>query len=259
MTITPSVDNYVLGKGIVYFSKKNSSGLYLGERDLGNTPSFNVDLGVTFVNYFSSTGGSTASDKNPYFDFSPRINFVLDEINKENLALLSLAEINEVNQSSGSVVNEEVIAYPGTRFSLDYRNIQSSSLVIKNNAETVVYVKGTDYQVYNTNKDGELGRIYVLPDGSISSGQTLKVSYSYDAITYQKLDVFEDTENEGFLHFVSDNVTGPEKEVLIWKVKLLPSSTLPLISNDWSNISFEGIIEEDRTNHADCPYMRIIY
>ena len=43
----PNTENFTLGKGILYFDKLNQvSGLYEGERDLGNAPevSFSIDL-----------------------------------------------------------------------------------------------------------------------------------------------------------------------------------------------------------------------
>ena len=45
MVDSPNTENYTLGKGVVYFDQKNlTTGLYMGERDLGNAPAFSFSL-----------------------------------------------------------------------------------------------------------------------------------------------------------------------------------------------------------------------
>ena len=61
---TPSADNYVLGKGVVYFNMKDPiTGLYTGERDLGNAPAFSLNVSTEKLEHYSSRGGLKAKDK----------------------------------------------------------------------------------------------------------------------------------------------------------------------------------------------------
>jgi hypothetical protein len=53
-------------------------------------------------------------------------------------------------------------------------NTDVSEVVVKNNAESVTYVEGTDYNVQY-----ETGRIVRIVGGGISSGDTVKVAYQY--------------------------------------------------------------------------------
>lgn len=97
--MTPSTDNYTLGKGIVYFNKKETGGTYKGERDLGNAPEFKFSVDLTALEHYSSRGGLRAKDKKIISEVTPAIAFTLDEITDENLALLTLGEVESVNQA----------------------------------------------------------------------------------------------------------------------------------------------------------------
>lgn len=126
---SPSTDNYSLGKGVVYFDKLNqTTGLYIGERDLGNAPAFAFNVSIEKLEHFSSRGGISAKDKEVISSMTPTITFTLDEINKENISLLTLGTMNSVTQAATSVSKEEVTAHPGLRSDLGKRNIGLTTL-----------------------------------------------------------------------------------------------------------------------------------
>lgn len=126
MATSPSTDNYTLGKGIVFFDQKdNTSGLYTGERDLGNAPSFTFNVAIEKLEHYSSRGGLRAKDKEVISQITPGVSFTLDEINKENLSLLTLGSLNEVTQVLGVADAVNATAYLGNRTALDYRSVGS--------------------------------------------------------------------------------------------------------------------------------------
>lgn len=162
MATSPSTDNYTLGKGIVYFNKKDpSTQLYTGERDLGNAPAFTFNIAIEKLEHYSSRGGLRAKDKEIISQITPGVSFTLDEINKENLALLTLADINTVNQVAG-FADAEVIsaAHLGMRSDLAYRNVgtefcstgaftggpftDGEDLTLAPSGATAIFCKGTD-------------------------------------------------------------------------------------------------------------------
>ena len=129
MADSPSTDNYQLGKGVVYFDKKNmTTGLYEGERDLGNAPAFSFNVALEKLEHYSSRGGLKAKDKEIISQITPAVAFTLDEINKQNLNLLTLGTLNEVSQSAAVVSAEAVTAHLGLRSSLSKRNIGLTTL-----------------------------------------------------------------------------------------------------------------------------------
>lgn len=129
MADSPSTDNFTLGKGIVSFNKKDTtSGLYLGERDLGNAPAFSFTVAIEKLEHFSSRGGLKAKDKEIISQITPSLAFTLDEINAENLSLLTLGEKATVVQIAASVVDEVVVAHPGRMSQLANRKVGVTTL-----------------------------------------------------------------------------------------------------------------------------------
>ncbi len=257
MAQSPSTDNYQLGKGVVFFDRKDlDTGLYTGERDLGNAPAFSFNIALEKLEHFSSRGGLKAKDKNIVSQITPGVAFTLDEVTPENLALLTLADIVEVIQTSGSVVDEPHVAHTGKRVALLNRN--PSSVVVKKAGGTPTYVNGVDYTIDTTLKDDKIGRILILESGDIVDGDNIVVSYTKGAVTYQKVAAFKQTQVEGFLRFVSDNPAGIQQELQIWRVSLTPSGDTAMIGDDWATLAFTGEVLKDELGHPTSPYMEFV-
>ena len=334
MAYSPSTDNYTLGKGIVYFDQLKN-GVYQGERDLGNAPAFTFNVALEKLEHYSARGGLKAKDKEIISQITPGCSFTLDEINKENMALLTLAELNMVTQVAGSVVEEEVIAHLGRRSDLANKSIKSFNLpydtgsvifavgevvtgtaggagvvlavsgdstsgilsiaktnevafvdaealtgdgsgsasvnsltggsdgignpavLVQDSVGTTTYVEGTDYQVLTTAKDDTVGRVYIMPEGSITEGETLAITYGFGACEYTEIQAFTQTAIEGRLRFVSDNPAGEQQYLDIWRCSLTPTGDTAMIGDDWSTLGFAGEILKDEVGHPDSPYMNI--
>ena len=339
MSLSPSTDNYTLGKGVVFFNQKNAAGVYLGERDLGNAPAFTFNVALEKLEHFSSRGGLKAKDKEIISQITPGLAFTLDEVNKDNLALLTLADIDEITQAMGAASAEAVVARLGKRTDLAFRELSSWLLpyddsaadnvifvagevvtgaggatgivlavtgdatsgtltivktnatafvddeaitgdgtgaaevnsatggsattgtpliLVQDDADTITYVAGTDYEIDTTLKDDHIGRIKVLADGSIADGDTIHVTYGYAAAVYSKIKAFKQTVIEGMLRFVSDNPAGTQQQLEVWRCSLTPSGDTAMIGDDWSTLGFAGEILKDEIGHPDSPYMDII-
>jgi hypothetical protein len=122
MAISPNTDNYTLGKGVVYLDQL-VAGAFTGERDLGNAPAFSFSIALEKLDHYSSRGGLKAKDKEIISQITPSLAFTLDEINKENFALLTLGSVSSVTQTAGGVVEEAVKAYKGKRSELAFRGL----------------------------------------------------------------------------------------------------------------------------------------
>lgn len=335
MADTPNTDNYTLGKGVVFFNQL-VSGAYTGERDLGNAPAFTFSIALEKLEHFSSRGGLKAKDKEIISQITPAVAFTLDEVNKENMALLTLGDITSVTQALGSVAAEVVTANLDKRVQLDFRGIESWNLpydtgtglfvvgetftgaggaagvvvaitgdvtsgtlhiartnatafvddeaitgdtagvaavasttggslyvttpvlLVQDDADTVTYVAGTDYEIDTTLSDNSIGRIKFLSGGTVTEGETVHVTYGHAALTYTNIAAFANTQITGSLRFVSDNPAGDQQELEIWSVSLAPAGDTAMIGDDWSTLGFTGEILKDETNHPLTPYMNII-
>lgn len=129
MANSPNTDNYTLGKGVVSFNKKDkTSGLYTGERDLGNAPAFSFSVAIEKLEHYSSRGGLRAKDKEIISQITPGLSFTLDEINEENLALLTIGTAESVTQAAAVVTDEVVTAHAGRAVQLSKRKIGVTTL-----------------------------------------------------------------------------------------------------------------------------------
>lgn len=102
-----NTDFYTLGKGIPYFSRKNSDGSYQGHRDLGNCPAFSTSLSLDVLEHYSSRSGMKAKDLKLVQTATPMVKFTLDEPNMENIALLNMGSVTAVSQSAGYAYTED--------------------------------------------------------------------------------------------------------------------------------------------------------
>lgn len=109
------------------------------------------------------------------------IDFAFQQFNKQSAGLAFSGDVADLNSASGSVTDEVVVAKLGKGIPLANKNI-ASGVVVKNSAGDTTYVLGTDYAIsYST------GLFYALAGGGIADLQSLKVSYSHNAISGYKV------------------------------------------------------------------------
>jgi len=88
MPVSPDVNNYHIGKGIVSFKEEGGSTF----TDLGNAPSFSYSPTVEKLEHFSSREGVKTKDFTAITQVGATVTFTLDEITGTNLAFFALAE-----------------------------------------------------------------------------------------------------------------------------------------------------------------------
>lgn len=141
MPNNPSTDNYVLGKGILYFNKlDNDTAEYDGMRDLGNAPAVNVNVALEELAHYSSRGGLRAKDKKVISEISPTLTFTLDEQSADNVALLFMATKEAVTQAAMSNLTKTVTVKPNRFYDLGYRGV--GVMALPYDAETADFTEG---------------------------------------------------------------------------------------------------------------------
>lgn len=85
--------------------------------------------------------------------------------------------VDTVNSETGTqaVTNESVTAEVGTYVDLENNDLVSSSVTVYNSTDAEM-TEGTDYEVAYDN-----GSVKALSGGSITDGNTITVSYDYEA------------------------------------------------------------------------------
>jgi len=249
----PDTDNYILGKGKVYFDRLDSDGNRTGEIDLGNTPAFTLTPSIESLDHYESMSGIREKDKSVDTSIGFTGTFTLDEYARENLKLALMNDGGEASytQVTGHQTNEPITARLGKWVPLSKRNVHAVN--VTDSTGTVTYVADTDYAV-----DASIGRIRAIPGGSISDAQALLVDYNYDATEYPKVSALSDSTIEGYVRFVGAPAVGPTYELEIWRVKIKPSGDIPWITEEWGQIPFEMEVLKDAENHPSEPWFILI-
>lgn len=89
--LSPNVDNYIIGKGIIWF-RPLVNGTLQAWRDLGNVPEFEFESSVEKLDHFSSREGVRMKDVSRILEKNATLRVVLEEWSGPNLAMYLLGE-----------------------------------------------------------------------------------------------------------------------------------------------------------------------
>lgn len=275
LTGIPNTDTYVLGRGKLYVSEINATtGKPLAYRDLGNCPEFNLLVETDSLEHESSMTGLKLVDKEVVLKQALKVSFRLEELSDENLALFlsgtshtgsapighTAAVSNVVFCADGNIVKGrwyDIINGAGDRvYGIEGILVQTTQ------GSPVTLTENTDYTV-----DREFGRVFLLSTGTavnaaISANKGLKATLSAYA-TPTASDVTEvrsllRSKITVALKFVGENAVNNKKmEYQFHKLTLRPSGDEALISDDWTNMPFEGTAEKSLQADADSPTLTI--
>ena len=252
--IAPNTLNYMVGKGKVYFDRLDGNENPTGELDLGNDPTFALNLANEDLVHYSSMEGVKKKDKSAIISTDLTLKFTLDEINVENLVLAMFGDAVEyVTQGDGNAVDEAITARHSRWVKLDYRKVTEGTVVVTDSTGAVTYTLTTDYTL-----DLVTGRIFTVATGAIADGEALLVDYTYEEAAYPAVYPATNAKVEGLLRFIGDCTFGFDYEIVLWKVKLSVSGDIGFIGDDWAQIEFTGEVLDDSANHPNNPYGIVI-
>lgn len=158
------------------------------------------------------------------------------EVNKESISMALFGTASAVNQGSGTVTDEVVTAVKGKHIQLSKGNIAVAGFVVTNNAATVTYVMGVDYEI-----NYRLGLLHILAGGTIVDASAIKVDFGYNAITGTK--VAGGTQTQVRAQFKLDGVNFADQLPVIvdvWEAVLTPDSAFDFLQNDFAEIALKG-------------------
>jgi hypothetical protein len=139
-------------------------------------------------------------------------------------------------QASGSAVDEVVVANKGGYANLAFRNATAVGLTVKNSAGSTTYVKDTDYTI-----DYAFGQIFALETGAITDKQSLKVSYTYNAVSANQIDGGTSASVRGKVLVKGRNIFDDvPAEITIWDAVLTSESNIDWLSEKPMEIKLKG-------------------
>ncbi len=176
------------------------------------------------------------------------IEIVLSEVNVATLRMALGATESDLTQGAGVLTDSPVVAQLDKWVDIGKRNIVEAGLTVKNDAGTITYVLGTHYLI-----DYRLGKIKALSTGTITAGQTLKLTGTYSAVSGSRLKAGTQAQIRARLLFNGRNlVDGSDAEVEVWEAVLAPTNPIDFLSDKLVDITLKGkmVTPADK----DAPY-----
>lgn len=229
--------NQTLGRGKLYFDQfapgtENTT----GERYLGNTPAFGLNVETQELEHYSAEEGLRIKDQSITLQVNYSGSFTTDDISLENVAMFFFGSQSTVSQAAQSGQSATMTVLQDRYYQLGVnparpmgaQQVTVASVMVG----AAVKALGTDYTV-----DAALGRIYIVPGGTIANGASITVSYSVAAHSHDLVLSGSDLIYGG-LRFISFNGVGENKTFYMPKVALRPNGEYALKGEDWQQFGF---------------------
>ena len=258
MAISNVQNQYSIPRGRVYFDIFDSAGNKTGERELGNSPGFSIEIATEKAEHYSSETGLRQKDASVVLQVDRTATLQIDNMSLENVALFFSRTTSTISQALDAAASEELTVQVDRSYQLGVtesmpvgvRNV--ASVVVTDGADVspTTYTLGDDYEL-----DASMGRIRIVPGGAIASDDTLEVSYEVPAATWLEAKTGASSEINGAFRVVSDNATGTQRDFYMPRCSLQPSGSLPIIAEgtDWAVMEF--MLDVLKPSNAEALYI----
>jgi len=225
-----------LGSGLVYIDRK-INGVYEGLRLIGNSTMFEIKENSEKKERISKKRNNYGSALNTVYVKQPaEVNITLDDLDKENLALVFLGSSSSVSVTGSTVTGEVQTAYVDRIIETAFRNI--SAVVVKDVTDVTTYVLGTDYEIVSANT----GLIKILEGGTIADADVLHIDYAYGNMTSEK--VLGGTDSNIIVKVLFDGLNQANQTnavVEVYEAVLSPTTGVDFLADDFTSIELAGI------------------
>jgi len=222
-----------------------------------------ASAGLMYIGNASKLELAVAEDKQKLKDFSKPGGGTYATVSRVSEATLSmtLADLNKTNVAralfgtesaivGAAVVDEVVTAYKSAIVPLLHPN--PTTVTVTDSTAVTTFSAVTDYEV-------RAGGIYILPTGTITDAQSLKVDYTYAA--YDKVEAMTSSSITLELHFEGLNEANSGKPVIVdvYRAQLSPTKALSLLGETFAELQVEAEILADtsKTGTGISQYFRV--
>lgn len=218
-------NNIVVGAGYVYFDEEDANGVLTGERYIGDTPGFTLNMTSEKIEVDSSDGPVAETLVSLVKKVTRLGNVTLRNIDMDNLATFVMGDTATVTQTATPVADEALTVKQGRYYQLGasttnptgVRNVSSVTVDDATGAGTA-YTVTDDYIV-----DAAMGRIYIVPGGGIADDATIYVDYTPAANSRTRIATNDLGAKRGAIRFMADNTNGTNRDVYIPLCEFGPS------------------------------------
>lgn len=231
--------NYVVGRGRLYFNQflLGTKTLVGGSRYLGNSPKLTSTQAENKLKHYSSDEGLKVQDASVSIQNDLTLDFSLDDISPENLAMWFRGAVQNTVIAGGAVAGEAHTVKLGTYIQL---GVSDTDPVGARNVSAVSMKKGVTAiaALNNYEVDAVTGRVYLLPTAAgIADDDDITIDYTAGAGTDETV-IAAGTVIEGRLEFMSDNAAGENRDYVWPYVQISPTGTFSLKGDAWQEAEF---------------------
>jgi hypothetical protein len=253
MTTADTSSNYLSGQGVLLLATKDGT---TGEpnsgfRAVGNVSALAIGNDTTEFEHKESQSGQRAVDLTLITEISVNVNFTMESLVSENLALALKGTAADV--AASSVTNEALVGYHDLWTPL--ARIDVSAVVITNTGGITTYVLDTDYEL-----DAAAGAIRALSTGSITDLQTLEADYSFAAQeTVGALTVSANPIRWARFHGLNTVDSDNPVVVDVYRMEITPLAELALINDEIAQMEIEASALSDSTRATGSKFFTITH
>lgn len=248
-------NKYYSGQGSLYMAARDpATGRALGFQKIGNVPELTINIETTKFEHKESESGARLVDLTIIQEKKGTIEFVLENLSLDNLAVGLWGQKATV---AGATVSGEVINIPqavasGMRFSLAHPAV--SAVTITGPGGTPAYTAGDDYVL-----DAKNGTITVLGDivtAAAAAATTVEVGYTYAG--YTKLDAFTQVvAPERWLRFEGLNTVDGKAVILdMFRAQFDPLTGYGLINEELAQVTMTANLLADTTQLTGSQFFK---
>tara|TARA_R110002074_G_scaffold395300_1_gene583562 strand:+ start:3892 stop:4743 length:852 start_codon:yes stop_codon:yes gene_type:complete len=258
-TGTPSSDEYLIGRGILYLAELNADGTPKSYKDVGNVPAMSLAVDSETFEHFSSRAGLKVLDMSAVIQQTANMSFTLENIQDfGNLKYFFSGDAQSYVNPAAAGFTTATLAAVGTILANSYYALVDGSgnpvfqlnpanlTVETTNATPVALTLDVDYTV-----DIFTGQIFLnntaIVQTAISNSEGLTTDYTADAqaAPVDVLNAQTQTAITVAARFISEDAnTGVKKIYDMHKVTISADGDYSLISDEVTQAPMAGAVEQ---------------
>ena len=273
----PSTNDLYLGRGSVELATIGADGKPYAFRQVGNATAFSLNVESEKLEHQSSRSGVRAIDREIVLSQKVGVTLTMDEAtNFDNLALFlsGTAAAAQTNPASGASLSDlEIVASAelGRSYNIVDANgdqlmdLASSGASFELVAGTTTagsgttLVEGTDYEL-----DLVWGTFFLLSTATNAlAGDKIWVTYTGQGSekSLDTVNLLTQSKQSAFLRFKGINPANSDRQILVdlHSVSLSADGELPLIGEEFAELSLTGVAERNETGFPNEPVGKIYY
>ncbi len=251
MTTAQESSNYLSGQGVLLLATKDGT---TGEpnsgfRAVGNVSALTIGNETTEFEHKESQSGVRAVDLTLVTEISVNVNWTMESLISENLALALKGVAADI--ATSSVTDVAGVAYWDLWTPLEH--IDVTAFVLTNTGAIVTYTLDTDYEL-----DAAAGAFRTLSGGTITDTQAVEWDYTFGAQeTVDALTLGANPIRWARFHGLNTADLDSPTVVDIFRLDVTPLAELALINDEISQMAIEGTALSDATRATGSKFFTI--